>query len=74
MIYPAPATLQLYKKPLIFTIKFTLNFFLPPLSFSLLFTVLSALALKLPLKVLSVVADYFVCKATDKIRFNSPSS
>ncbi|MCX4341039.1 MAG: hypothetical protein OSJ72_15520, partial [Lachnospiraceae bacterium] len=57
MIYPAPATLQLYKKPLIFTIKFTLNFFLPPLSFVLLPVLLSALVLKLPLKVLFVVAD-----------------
>ena len=48
MIYPAPATLQLYKKTLIFTIKFTLNFFLPPFRFILLPVMLSAFGLKLP--------------------------
>ncbi len=46
MIYPVPVTLQLYKKALIFTIKFTLNFFLPPFRFVLLAIMLSTLVLK----------------------------
>ena len=37
------------------SITFSLNFFLPPLSFALLSVVLSALVLKLPLKVLFVL-------------------
>ncbi|WP_295757307.1 hypothetical protein, partial [uncultured Oscillibacter sp.] len=38
---------------------FSLTFFLPPLSFALLFTVLPALVLKLPFKMFPVIADNF---------------
>ena len=44
------------KKTLIITIKFTLNFFLPPFRFVPLPVMLSALVLKFPLKVLSETA------------------
>lgn len=57
-IHLAPTVSLLYKKTLVFTIKFTLNFFLSPLSFDLPFIMLSALILKLPFKVLLVIADY----------------
>ena len=46
------------KKTPVFTIKFTLNFFLPPFRSALLPVLLSALVRKLPLKILLVVADY----------------
>ena len=58
-IYLALVILQLYKKLTVFTTKFTLNFPLPPFRSALLPVLLSALVLKLPLKILLVVADYF---------------
>ncbi|RAZ70565.1 hypothetical protein DK853_44110, partial [Klebsiella oxytoca] len=47
------------QKKLLFTIKFTLNFFFSPLmNLALLPVLLSAFVLKFPLKVLFVIADY----------------
>ena len=54
----APILRLLYYNHTHISIKFPLNFFLPPLSPVLLSVILSALVLKLSLKVFPVIADY----------------